>query len=105
MIVSGGENIYPREVENCLAHMTNDISTSAVIGVPDPIWGQKVVAFVVRYPNSNISEQDVIEFCKEHIASYKKPREVIFLDKLPMNANRKACRPALKEIYEQLRKN
>lgn len=104
MIVSGGENIYPREVENCLAHMVNDISTSAVIGVPDPVWGQRVVAFVVRYPNSTISEQDVIDFCREHIASYKKPREVIFLDKLPMNANRKACRPALREMYAQLHK-
>lgn len=104
MIVSGGENIYPREVENCLAHMVNDISTSAVIGVPDPVWGQRVVAFVVRYPNSTISEQDVIEFCREHIASYKKPREVIFLDRLPMNANRKACRPALREMYARWHK-
>lgn len=103
MIVSGGENIYPREVENCLAQMINDISTSAVIGVPDPLWGQKVVAFVVRYPNSKINEQNVIDFCKEHIASYKKPREVFFVDRLPMNANRKACRPALKELYEQLK--
>ena len=62
------------------------------------------MAFVVRYPNSTISEQDVIEFCREHIASYKKPREVIFLDKLPMNANRKACRPALREMYAQWHK-
>lgn len=97
MIVSGGENIYPREVENCIAHMVDDVSMVAVVGGPDPIWGEEVVAFVVRYPGSHITEDDVIEYCRQHIAGYKKPKRVIFLDKLPLNANGKTCRRILKD--------
>lgn len=99
MIVSGGENIFPREVENCISHLVNDVSMTAVIGVPDSYWGEKVVAFVVRHPGSQISGQEIIDFCRSHIASYKKPREVIFLDHIPLNTNGKISRKIMKKIY------
>lgn len=99
MIVSGGENIYPREVENCISHLVEDVSMVVVIGVPDPYWGEKVVAFVVRHPGSNITEKEIIDFCRGQIASYKKPRRVIFLDRIPLNTNGKMSRKLMKKIY------
>lgn len=99
MIISGGENIYPREVENCISHMVNDVSMVAVVGVPDDYWGERVVAFVVRHPGSQVTERDIIDFCRGQIAGYKKPRQVIFVDRIPLNSNGKICRKMLKTIY------
>ncbi|MCC6000595.1 MAG: long-chain fatty acid--CoA ligase [Pararhodobacter sp.] len=88
MIISGGENIYPAEIEQVLnAHP--GIAESAVVGQPDPRWGETPVAFVVRAPGSTLSEAEVIAYCKGHIASYKKPSRVVFLDTLPRNASGK----------------
>lgn len=100
MIVSGGENIFPREVENCIAHMINDVAMTSVVGVPDPVWGEKVVAYVVRHKGSSVTGEEIINYCRDHIASYKKPREVIFVDRLPFNTNGKICRKILKEEYD-----
>lgn len=82
MVISGGVNIYPREVENHLeAHP--DIEEAAVVGIADAEWGESLRAFVVRRPGSSLSEQQVISFCRHGLADFKRPRSVVFLDTLP----------------------
>ncbi|HXW35753.1 MAG TPA: AMP-binding protein [Acidimicrobiales bacterium] len=82
LIKSAAENIYPTEVEGCLK-LHDDIADAAVIGVPDPTWGQNVVAVVVRRDGAEVSEEAIIDHCRKHIASYKKPKRVEFVDALP----------------------
>ncbi len=85
LIISGGYNIYPREVEDVLM-MHSGVAEAAVLGRPDPEMGEQVVAFIVpnadRIPNS----ADIVAFCREHLASYKKPRQIVFVEALPRNA-------------------
>lgn len=82
MIKSGVENIYPAEVEGCLkSHPA--VADAAVIGVPDPRWIQSVKAVIVTRPGAEVSEAELIEHCRARIASYKKPRWVVFADVLP----------------------
>jgi long-chain acyl-CoA synthetase len=82
MIKSAAENIYPAEVEACLeAHP--EVEAAAVIGLPDERWVQTVQAIVVLRPTSQVSETDLIEFCRSRIASYKKPKSIVFVDALP----------------------
>lgn len=96
MIISGGENIYPAEIEETLfSHPA--IVEAAVVGVPDPEWGQNVRAFVVLKRNESMTEKQVIEYCKSHLASYKKPKSVVFLDSLPKNAAGKVTKNELKQ--------
>jgi acyl-CoA synthetase (AMP-forming)/AMP-acid ligase II len=83
MIISGGENIYPLELESSIATIPG-VTEVAVVGVPDPLWGQSVQAFVVGDPS--LRAEDVIEHCMEHHAAFKKPRRVVFVDELPKNA-------------------
>jgi fatty-acyl-CoA synthase len=95
MIVSGGENIYPRELEEVLIRHPAIVDV-AVIGVADDNWGETVKAFVVLKKGQAIDEQGVIDFCKKHLASYKKPRAVAFLEDLPRNPSGKALKRLLK---------
>jgi malonyl-CoA/methylmalonyl-CoA synthetase len=84
LIISGGYNVYPREVEEVIEGCPG-VSEVAVVGLPDPEYGERVVAAVVRdYPD--LSAAKVKEFCRETLASYKKPRDVVFVDALPRNA-------------------
>ncbi len=99
VIISGGENISSREVENCILQLEKDVDMAAVIGVPDAIWGETVKAFVVRKPNSPITERDIVCHCKGNIASYKKPSSVEFVDELPINANGKIIKNVLRQRY------
>lgn len=96
MVVSGGENIYPREVEEVLFTLPA-VADAAVVGLPDPLWGEQVAAFVAVKPGATLSEADIIEHCKTNLASYKKPRVVVFLDEIPRNASGKALKYQLKE--------
>ncbi len=99
MFISGGENVYPAEIEAVL----NDnpaIAEAAVVGVPDDEWGQVGKAFVVTESGETTTEDDVLAFCDERLASYKVPASVEFLDELPRNAAGKVERPVLEERAE-----
>ncbi len=98
MIVSGGENIYPAEIEEVL-HKHPKILEAAVIGVYDEQWGENVKAIVVTKPGETLTEEEVIDFCKERLASYKKPRSVDFIDALPRNPAMKVLKTVLREKY------
>jgi long-chain acyl-CoA synthetase len=100
MIISGGENIYPAEVENVL-HAMPEVQEAAVIGVPDEKWGETVKAVVVLRESCTLTETDVMEFCKKNLASYKKPTSVDFIEELPRNPSGKVLKNVLKERYLQ----
>jgi len=98
MIISGGENIYPAEVENALfSHPA--VADVAVIGVPDEKWGEAVKAFVVRKPGTEASAEDLIIFARERIAGYKVPRSIDFVDTLPRNPTGKILKRELRKPY------
>ncbi len=98
MIVSGGENIYPAEVENVLmAH--DDVGDVAVIGVPDETWGEAVKAVVVPAAGTSPSEADLIAFARDRLAGYKLPKSVDFADELPRNPSGKLLKRQLREPY------
>ena len=96
MIISGGENIYSREVEEAI-HQHAQVAESAVIGIPDEKWGEAVKAFVVRKPGAKVTEQELIDHCRTLIARYKCPRELEFIDELPRIASGKINKVALRE--------
>lgn len=100
MIISGGENIYSREVENALSEYPA-ISEVAVIGVPDPRWGESVRALVVLRAGQEPTEGEIIEFCKSRIARYKAPKSVRFVSELSRLANGKVDKIALRKLYGQ----
>ncbi|MFI6428968.1 acyl-CoA synthetase [Rhodococcus oryzae] len=97
MIVSGGENVYPLEVENLL-YERPDVLEVAVIGVDDAEFGHRLKAFVVPTPDSTPDDQVLKAYVKEHLARYKVPREVVFLEELPRNATGKLLRRVLIEM-------
>ena len=85
MIISGGTNIYPREVEEALIEH-DGVREAVVFGVPDAVWGESVFACVVPAAGAAPTEHELIEFCKQHLASFKKPKRVEIVDELPKNA-------------------
>lgn len=101
MILTGGLNVYSREVEDVLAEHP-DIADVAVIGVPEEIWGESVCAVVVRIPGSSITESDVISYVKDNLASFKKPKYVEFVDELPRNPTGKVLKRSLRDSYEHV---
>jgi acyl-CoA synthetase (AMP-forming)/AMP-acid ligase II len=98
MIISGGENIYPREVEEVLARHPA-VREVTVIGVPDPHWGEAVKAVVALQPGHGATEQALIDFCRDHIAGYKRPRSVDFVGELPKNNYGKILKRELRAQY------
>jgi fatty-acyl-CoA synthase len=96
MIVSGGENVFPREVEDLL-HDHDSIDEVAVIGVDDEQFGQRLKAFVVRCSGSSVGEDELKDYVKANLARYKVPREIVFLDELPRNATGKVLKRELAE--------
>ncbi|WP_161486112.1 long-chain-fatty-acid--CoA ligase [Desulfotomaculum copahuensis] len=96
MIISGGFNIYPREVEEVL-HRHLAVVEAAVIGVPDELWGESVKAVVVCRPETKVSEDELIAFCQANLASYKKPKSIEFVKELPKSANGKILKRELKK--------
>ncbi|MBM4452577.1 MAG: long-chain-fatty-acid--CoA ligase [Chloroflexi bacterium] len=100
MIIRGGENISPEEVEDAL-HSHPKIDEAAVIGVPDPEWGQQPRAIVVLKQGQAATAEEIMEYCREKLASFKRPRSVVFVDALPRNPMGKVLRKALREQYGQ----
>ena len=99
MIISGGENIYSAEVENCVAQHPA-VAQCAVIGIPSEQWGETVHAVVMRKPGVEVTAEDIIGFCKERIAGYKCPRSVDFRDTpLPLSGAGKVLKRELREPY------
>jgi acyl-CoA synthetase (AMP-forming)/AMP-acid ligase II len=98
MIISGGENIYPREIEEVIIQHPA-IREVAVIGVPDPRWGEAVKAVVSLSAGESITEDELIAFCKDNIASYKKPKSVDFVEALPKNNYGKILKRELRARY------
>jgi fatty-acyl-CoA synthase len=102
MIIRGGENIYPREIEEFLYTMEGVLDVQ-VVGIPDKKYGEVVGAFIIRKEGADITEADVIDFTRSRIASYKKPKHVLFVDSYPMTASGKIQKYKLREIAtEQL---
>ncbi len=95
MIIVGGYNVYPREVEEVL-YNHEDVIEVAVLGIPDPNFGEAVKCFVV-VKNKQITEEILLDYCKEHIAKYKVPNSIEFLEELPKNTTGKILRRALKD--------
>jgi acyl-CoA synthetase (AMP-forming)/AMP-acid ligase II len=98
MIVSGGENVFPREVEDLLADHEG-VAEAAAIGVDDEDFGQRLRAFVVKEEGTEVSEDDLKSHVKANLARYKVPREIVFVDELPRNATGKVLKRELAE-YE-----
>ena len=94
LIVRGGENIYPAEVEAVL-HQHPEIEEAAVIGIPDEYWGETVKALVVLKPGSTLTEEEVVAFCTTQLAPFKRPRSVAFISSLPKNAAGKVMKTQL----------
>jgi fatty-acyl-CoA synthase len=100
MIRSGDENVYAAEVERVLA-LHPSIVESAVIGVPDPKFGEAVGAVIVLRAGSTLTPTEVIEHCRTHLASYKKPRYIAFVDDLPRNATAKVLKQSLRAMVTE----
>ena len=97
MIVSGGENVFPREVEELLGSH-EAIEEAAALGVPDEDFGQRLRAYVALRPGHELSEREVQDYVKANLARYKVPREVVFVDELPRNPSGKVLKRELAEI-------
>ena len=103
MIIRGGENIYPREIENFLYRMP-EIEAVEVVGVPSPKFGEQVGAFVKLKAGLTLSEEDITEFCRGQIARYKIPKYIFFVDGFPMTASGKIQKYKLRELSLELLK-
>ncbi len=98
IIISGGINVYPVEIESILLKI-EEIVDSAVIGVPDEKWGEAVKAIVVKRPNSYITEQEIIDFCRKYLAGFKVPKSVDFVDQIPRSVVGKSLKKELRKKY------
>lgn len=104
LIVTGGENVYPTEVEEVLCTHPS-VAEAGVVGMPDEEWGQRVTAAVVMKNNAAISETELLAFCRERIAGYKIPQKVYFVKSLPRTASGKIKRHVLKEQMKNKEKS
>lgn len=103
VIISGGVNIYPGEVENVLiGHPA--VQAASVIGIPDAVWGERVVAAVVRHPAARCTEQELIDYCRQQLAGFKCPRILSFVANLPRNAAGKVMRKEVRKRYLEFKR-
>ncbi len=98
IIISGGENISPKEVE-IVINQHADVIESSVVGIPDDRWGERVVAAVVTKPGSNVEPREVQAHCKNHLHDWKCPKEVLFVNELPRNTMGKVLKEAVKKLF------
>jgi long-chain acyl-CoA synthetase len=99
MIIRGGFNVYPREIEEVLATHPG-ISLSAVIGIPNEKYGEDILAFVILKDDCNHTPEEIVSWSKTELASYKYPRIVEIVDELPLGATGKVLKKELKKKYE-----
>lgn len=104
LVISGGYNVYPKEVENVIDEVEG-VKESAVIGVPHPDFGEGVTAIIIKEQNSDITENDIMEYLKEKIARFKQPNKFFFLDELPRNTMGKVQKKALRDTYHNTYQN
>jgi long-chain acyl-CoA synthetase len=100
MIIRGGENIYPREIDEVL-YQHPEVASAAAVGVPDELYGEDVAAFIVLNEGSVVSAEEIIGFCRERLADYKCPKRVIFLDEIPKGPTGKLLKRELARIYAE----
>jgi fatty-acyl-CoA synthase len=100
MYISGGENVYPAEVEDVIMGMPQ-VADCGVIGIPDEKWGEIGLAVVVRAPGVEVTEEDVIDYCRGKLAGYKRPRKVVFTDALPRTLTGKILKKELRAAYTE----
>jgi acyl-CoA synthetase (AMP-forming)/AMP-acid ligase II len=98
MIISGGENIFPNDIEDVL-YKHPAVHMAAVVGAPDPTWGEIVVAVVTRQPGFSVSEADLIAHCKGSLSSFKVPKRIDFVEQLPMSSFGKILRREVRSPY------
>jgi len=98
MIISGGMNIYSREVEEVLSSHPA-VMESSVIGVPDDRWGESVKAFVVLRKDLTCTESEIVSFCQDKLARYKQPRSFLFVESLPKNTSGKVLKEELRRPF------
>jgi long-chain acyl-CoA synthetase len=98
MILTGGENVYSREVEEVL-YTHPAVSEAAVIGLPDPVWGESVTAVVVLREGTTATETEIVATCRDRLAGFKKPKRVEFVDELPKNVSGKILKRELRDRF------
>jgi len=96
MYISGGENVYPAEVENVIYQLPQ-IAEAAILGVPDERWGETGVAFISLKTDQSLEEKEIIQHCINNLAKFKVPSSVTFIDALPRNATGKVLKRNLRE--------
>jgi o-succinylbenzoate---CoA ligase len=104
LIISGGENIYPAEIEGILLSHP-EVVDAGVIGIKDPVWGQVPVAIAVKKTNSLINSAGLQNFCQENLAKYKVPKKIVFTNALPRNAAKKLMRHKLRDWWKEHQSN
>jgi malonyl-CoA/methylmalonyl-CoA synthetase len=100
IIISGGENISPKEVETII-NQVEGVVESSVVGVPDEKWGEKVAAAVVTKPGAQVNAEEIERFCREHLHNWKCPKEIVFRKELPKNRMGKVLKEELKEFFKR----
>jgi acyl-CoA synthetase (AMP-forming)/AMP-acid ligase II len=98
MIISGGENVYPKEIENTIMSHPG-VREVAVFGIPDEVYGESVCAVVVNKEGYKLNQEEIINFCASKLSAYKKPKRVEFIDELPKNPTGKITKNVLREPY------
>ena len=98
MIITGGENVYPAEVENAL-YEHNAVAMAAVIGLPDSNWGEAVTAFIQRQPDATLTETELRQFLRSMIAGYKIPKRIEFVEEMPLTPSNKIRKHILRERF------
>ena len=101
IIISGGENISPKEIESVI-NQHQKVSESCVVGIPDEKWGEKVVAAVVLKPGVILTTKEIQDHCKHHLLDWKCPKEVFFLEELPRNKMGKVMKEEVAKLFLNL---
>jgi long-chain acyl-CoA synthetase len=101
MIIKGGENVYPSEVENCLlGHPL--VAEAAVVGIPDPKYGEEIMAFVVESPGAEVTEAELISHCHGSYSRFKSPSKIEFVESLPKSLVGKVLKQELRKSIQDL---